>query len=85
MRRVQGGCGVKIKLKELIGEQYYKIEKNAIKVSHNKKINPYVWLKFDENNVVIGNYCSSSLYENRTFDNVNLGDEILDLTDLKEI
>ena len=69
----------KYKISRLIPkEDYYRVDTvhNRILSSHRKEMIPYVWVQLDDNNIVKGKYCSSSLYDNRTFDKLNIGDKI---------
>ena len=50
---------------------------------HNKEYlesdnpNVYVWLKM-EGNIVVGNYCTTSMYDNWLLVDINLGDKVID-------
>ena len=68
------------KISKIVDKHYYiryGYVNNTLKVSHRKEMIPYVWLQLDDDNLVKGKYCSSSLYDNRLFDKVNIGDKII--------
>ena len=70
----------KYKISELVSKKDYVRYgdiSNTIKVSHRKDMIPYVWLQLNDDNIVKGVYCSNSMYYNRTFENVKIGDKII--------
>lgn len=81
-------------LKDMPSTDYYRINEynkfsneeekyTTIKARHDNNASGwervYVWLKLDENNIVTGIYCSSSMYDNRLWSEVGIrvGDKFI--------